>query len=248
MSNIFWYTRIIFFYFIGVIATASLFPFLCFLHILKVPYEYKYFIGKIYSKWIIFLAKYICGLKYQVMGLEKLPQGPAVVMSNHQSFWENFFVQLIIPQHSWVIKKELLDIPVFGWGLGMVEPIAVDRTNSMSVNQITKSGSDKIKQGLWIIIFPESTRVKPNEYKKYKPSGVKLAIDNKIPIVLMAHNAGLFWPKAFWIKKPGMIRVEILSVIKTDKFVADDIRSLTADIEQQINQVKDSLVKLDTQI
>lgn len=239
----FWYLRVSIFYLTIAGVTVGLFPFLLIVTLLGAPYRYKYFIGKCYSIILIHLAKWICGLNYQVQGLEKLPKGPAIFMANHQSFWENVFVQLIVPIHSWVIKKELLDIPVFGWGLRMVDPIAVDRKNSMSVNQISKVGRQKIQQGLSIIIFPESTRLKPNEYKKYKPSGVKLAMDNNIPIVLMAHNAGLFWPKAIWIKKPGLITVQIVSVIEPSEFVDTDFRALTTRIEQIINDAKDVLGK-----
>jgi len=237
----FWRLRVLLFYFIITIATTLCLLMLLISNAIGLSYDNKYLVVKIYSHIFIWLTKIICGIKYQVLGLEKLPKTPAVFMGNHQSFWENVFVNIIVPKHSWIIKKELFNIPIFGLGLKIMEPVAVDRTEHVSVKKILIEGQKKLNNGLWIVIFPESTRLLPNEYKKFKPSGVKLAMEAKAPIVLMAHNAGLYWPKGFWIKKPGLITVEILSVLRPEDIEAKDVRQVTDQVEKIINTAKDLL-------
>jgi 1-acyl-sn-glycerol-3-phosphate acyltransferase len=183
----------------------------------------------------------IMDIKYEVQGLEKLPNGPYLVLSNHQSFWENFFMQLIIPEHSWVIKKELFEIPVFGWGLRMVEPIAVDRSATASIVQILEEGKKKLQSGLSIVIFPEGTRVKPDRSVSFKPSAAKLALEAEVPVVLMAHNAGVLWPKGFWFQKSGTINVKIIETMMPGEIARYDARSLTDYIQQRINTEKQVL-------
>jgi 1-acyl-sn-glycerol-3-phosphate acyltransferase len=183
------------------------------------------------------------GIKYEVEGLEKLPNGPYLVLSNHQSFWENFFMQLIIPEHSWVIKKELFEIPVFGWGLRMVEPIAVDRSATASIVQILEEGQKKLQSGLSIVIFPEGTRVKPDRSVAFKPSAAKLALKAEVPVVLMAHNAGVLWPKGFWFQKSGTINVKIIESMMPSEIAHHDARSLTEYIQERINAEKRTLAQ-----
>ncbi len=238
----FWRLRVLIFYVFLAIFT-TIFFLICYIPItfFNVNYYIRYKIGVIFSYVFIWLAKIFCALKYQVLGLDKLPSVPSLVLSNHQSCWEQIFLQLIIPEHSWVLKKELFNIPLFGWGLRIVRPIAVDRNINISVGQILREGQAKIKSGLWLIIFPESTRFRPEQSTKFKPSAVKLALLAKVPIVMMAHNAGVYWPKGFWIKKPGIIQVKIIDVISVGEIEQSDVRELTAKIEQVINDEKQIL-------
>lgn len=240
---ILWRMRVLMFYI--AIAALSLItcPILAFMYLTGTHYDHRYALAKRYSEIFIWFGEIICGLKHEVIGLEKLPKTPAVFMANHQSFWENVFMQLIVPKHSWVIKKELFSIPLFGWGLKMMDPIAVDRKDMVSLTRILKEGQKKIKQGLSLIIFPESTRVLPHQNKRYKPSAIKLAMEAKVPVVLMAHNAGVYWPKSFWIRKPGTITVEILSVIPPENLANADVREVTQEIEQVINTSKNILAR-----
>ena len=235
----FWRIRVLAFYSLLSIFT-TIFFIICYIPItfFNINYNIRYGIGVVFSYVFIWLAKIVCGLRYNVTGLEKLPSTPSIVVSNHQSFWDQIFVQLIIPKHSWVLKKELFKIPLFGWGLRMVKPVAVDRNSNISVGQILKEGAEKITSGLWLIIFPESTRLRPDQTSKYKPSAAKLASVVKVPIVLMAHNAGVYWPKGFWIKKPGIIQVKIIDVIPVTEVEKHDARELTDQMEQIINREK----------
>ncbi|MCC8372360.1 MAG: 1-acyl-sn-glycerol-3-phosphate acyltransferase [Rickettsia endosymbiont of Pseudomimeciton antennatum] len=238
----FWRLRVLTFYALLAIFTITFFL-ICYIPVtfFNINYYIRYRIGFIFSYVFIWLARIFCGLKYQVFGLDKLPASPSIVLSNHQSCWEQIFVQLIIPEHSWVLKKELFNIPLFGWGLEMVKPIAVDRNANISVGQILREGQEKIKSGLWLVIFPESTRFKPEQNAKFKPSAVKLASLAKVPIVMMAHNAGVYWPKGFWIEKPGVIQVKIIDVIPVEEIEQSDVRQLTEKIEQVINNEKQIL-------
>lgn len=185
----------------------------------------------------------ICGIKFEVEGLEKLPRNtkPYLALANHQSFWDNFFMQLIIPKHSWVIKKELLDIPIFGQCLRIVRPIAVDRSNNRSVVQILEEGAMKIESGLSIVMFPESTRVPVDRSVSFKPSAAKLALNTKSPIALIAHDAGKYWPKGFWFKKEGTIKVKVLEFMPAKEVEKYDVRELTAYMQEKINTAKDQL-------
>lgn len=241
-----WHLRILLFYTIITITTVSFFIIFCVpVQLIGAPYIVRYQISFLFSYIFIYTIWITCGIKFKVEGIEKLPRNgkPYLALANHQSFWDNFFTQLIIPRHSWVVKQELLDIPILGRLLKAVRPIAVDRKNSRSVVQILKEGQKKIEDGLSIVMFPESTRIPVDKTVKHKPSAAKLALNTKVPIALIAHNAGLFWPKGFWFKKPGTITVRVIEVISPKRAAEYDVRALTEYIEKTINAEKNKLVE-----
>jgi len=241
--DIIWRLRILLFYLL--ISAFTIVAFLIIvlpLTFIQISYKHKYKIAIIFSNVFIYLAKYICGLKYKVSGLEKLSSPPYVVVANHQSFWENVFMQIIFPEHTWVIKRELFNIPFFGWGFRLVDPIAIDRSRSNSINQILEQGQQKLLSKQCLIIFPEGTRILPHQTTKFKASAAKLTLLAKVPLVIMVHNAGLFWPKGFWLKKPGTIEVKIVEVMQIEQLKNYDARSLTAYIEEVINREKQKLL------
>ncbi|HJK87352.1 MAG TPA: lysophospholipid acyltransferase family protein, partial [Candidatus Megaira endosymbiont of Hartmannula sinica] len=173
-----------------------------------------------------------------------------------------FFMQIITPIHSWVVKKELYDIPLLGTCIRLSQPIAVDRSSFSSVRKIIMQGREKIEKGLSIVIFPDSTRISPKEKCRFKPSAARLAIGNNVPMLLIAHNAGLFWPKGFWMRRSGIINFKIIDVIYPENFLSNcksesDISSddkdnnkkflnnskmLTLKIQDIINKEKDMLL------
>jgi 1-acyl-sn-glycerol-3-phosphate acyltransferase len=168
---------------------------------------------RITSGWahlMLFLLRVICGIRYRVIGAEHIPQTPGIVLSKHQSAWETLAFQEIFPPQVWVLKKELLLVPFFGWGLAMTSPIAIDRSSKKAaLKQIVKQGKDRLKQGFWIVVFPEGTRIAPGKKGRYGIGGAWLATHTGAPVVPVAHNAGRFWGKNALIKLPGTITVSI---------------------------------------
>ena len=159
---------------------------------------------------MLFLLWHLCGLRYRIIGAENIPKTPSIVLSKHQSAWETLAFQEIFPPQVWVLKKELLRIPFFGWGLAMTSPIAIDRSaKKKALEQIVEQGKDRLKQGFWIVVFPEGTRIPPGQRGKYRIGGAWLATHTNVPVVPVAHNAGEFWGRNSFVKHPGTITVSI---------------------------------------
>lgn len=155
--------------------------------------------------------KLICGLSYRVHGLENLPKDQAfIIFSNHQSTFETFFLQLFLPRFTWVLKRELLFVPFFGWGLKMLNPIAINRgSGKLAMDQLLKQGQQRLDDDFNVLIFPEGTRVPPNQKKRFKMGGALLAEKTQYPVLPIVHNAGYFWRKGSFIKYPGTVDVVI---------------------------------------
>ncbi|MBI2318053.1 MAG: 1-acyl-sn-glycerol-3-phosphate acyltransferase [Betaproteobacteria bacterium] len=163
-----------------------------------------------WSHGVIWLARLLLGIRYRVEGLEQLPKTPAVIVSKHQSAWETIAFQLIFPPHVHVLKRELLWIPFFGWGLALMSPIAIDRSRAMrAAKRLAGLGRKRIDRGFWILIFPEGTRVAPGRRGRYRVGAAWLASRLGVPVVPVAHNAGLLWGKNAFVKRPGTITVQI---------------------------------------
>ena len=175
---------------------------------------------RVISQWswiVTWLTRVIVGIRYRVEGLENLPAGSAVILSKHQSAWETIVFQQIFPPLSFVLKKNLLYIPFFGWGLALFSPIAIDRgAGREALKQIEAQGKERLKSGFWVLIFPEGTRVAPGESGKFQIGGAWLAVKAGVPEVPVAHNAGRFWPKNGFRKYPGEIVVKIGAPIPTE--------------------------------
>lgn len=185
---------------------------------LPLPPLRRYRFMGFWARVVVFLARYILGIHHRVIGAEHLPAAgqPAIVMSKHQSAWETIAFQLIFPPISFVLKKELLKIPFFGWGLAMISPIAIDRdAGREALRDIEEQGADRLAKGFWVLIFPEGTRVKHGETGKYNIGGAWLAAKSGVPVVPVAHNAGRLWPKNALVKHPGEITVVIGPAIST---------------------------------
>ena len=170
----------------------------------------RYRVTSTWTRGMLFLLRHICGLHYRIIGAENIPKTPSIVLSKHQSAWETLAFQKIFPPQVWVLKQELLRIPFFGWGLAMTSPIAIDRSaRKKALEQIVDQGKDRLKQGFWIVIFPEGTRIPPGQRGKYRIGGAWLATHTNVPVVPVAHNAGEFWGRNSFIKHPGVITVSI---------------------------------------
>jgi 1-acyl-sn-glycerol-3-phosphate acyltransferase len=193
---------------------------------------------KVLSSWgrvFVFMAKYVCGVKYTVTGLENIPNDPSIIASNHQSTWETFGYVPILPQHIWILKRELIRLPFFGWTLQMASPIAIDRSNRIgSAQQIIHQGAQRLAQGFWILVFPEGTRVAPNVVKPFKVGVARLAIALDVPVVPVVNNAGYCMPRSSYMIYPGTVQVIIDKPIKAETGETPD--KLTARIEQVVRQ------------
>ena len=190
--------------------------------------RYKFI--SLWAKAILFWLKISCNINFKVNGLENIPNKPFMILSKHQSAWETLAFQKIFPPQVWVLKRELLWIPFFGWGLAMTSPIAINRkSGKKALEQMLRQGIDRIKKGFCIVIFPEGTRIKPKEIGKYHIGGAWLAKKAKINIIPVAHNAGNFWPKNSFIKTPGEITVSIGSLIETSDTTAEEANKIAKD-------------------
>lgn len=170
------------------------------------PLKTRYKIITSWAKSNVTVLKYVCKVDYKLEGMENIPQGAAVVLSNHQSTWETLALQKFLPEQVWAAKIELLRVPVFGWGLMSCEPIIIDRSSGKkALDQLVEQGTKKLDQGRWIVLYPEGTRVSPGEKRRYKAGGAMLAASADYPILPVAHNAGEFWPKHSFFKYPGTI-------------------------------------------
>ncbi|MBK1672883.1 1-acyl-sn-glycerol-3-phosphate acyltransferase [Ectothiorhodospira shaposhnikovii] len=175
---------------------------------------------RLLSQWTRFNLWWLtltCGLRYTVTGTEYLGGEARVLMCKHQSAWETLALQQFIPPQVWVLKQELLRIPFFGWALGMLEPIALDRAaGRKAMDQLVAQGLDRLDRGLWVVLFPEGTRTPPGHQGRYKVGGAVLAARSGRPVIPVAHNAGLFWPRNSFLKYPGTIQVEVGPPIPTE--------------------------------
>lgn len=207
MRCILWTLRLCIFY-AGIIPATILISTLGWL-CAPLPSICCYYIITSWSRFFIFWAKTTCGLKYQVNGKENIPSEPCVILCNHQSTWETIFMQVLLPPQSWVLKRELLYIPFFGWGLALIKPIAINRKSRSAVTDTLTKGEQRLKQGRYLIFYPEGTRLKPGEQKRYSRTGAAVAIAAKVPVLPIAHNAGNFWPRGPIIQQPGTITISI---------------------------------------
>jgi 1-acyl-sn-glycerol-3-phosphate acyltransferase len=174
------------------------------------PRLVRYRIISGWSRLMIWLARTILGIHWRVEGREHLPRRPAVIVAKHQSAWETMAFQLIFPPQVHVLKRELLWIPFFGWGLALMSPIAINRSRGVAaLRAIARRGRERLEQGFWGVIFPEGTRVRPGERRPYQLGGAWLAAAAGAPVVPVAHNAGLVWPRNAFLKRPGTITVRI---------------------------------------
>lgn len=168
------------------------------------------------------LLKWICGLDYQLHGTENIPGEACIILSKHQSAWETIaFRYLLPPLQTWVVKRELMWVPLFGWALALMQPIAIDRkAGKQAAKQIIEQGTQALNRGRNVIIFPEGTRVAPGERRKYGMGGALLARKSGYPILPVAHNAGEFWRRRALEKHPGTIQVVFGPLIETDGLTA----------------------------
>ena len=171
------------------------------------PFRIRYrFINVYWCRFALVLVRLFLGIKVKVTGAEHIPERPCVIVSNHQSTWETFFLSAYFQPLSQVLKRELLYVPFFGWAMAMLRPIAIDRDNpKVALKQVASKGDKLLKEHTWVLIFPEGTRVPFGQIGKFSRSGAALAVNANLPVLPIAHNAGKYWPKEGWGKRAGTI-------------------------------------------
>lgn len=185
------------------------------------------------------LCKYVLGLDYRVVGRENIPATPSVILSKHQSAWETVSLQAIFPPLVFVLKKSLLMIPFLGWAFAAVKMISIDRSAGKdALRQVVSQGCERLKAGYWVVIFPEGTRIAPGATRRFKSGGGQLAVSSGALAVPVAHNAGEFWARNAFIKRPGTITVSIGPAIDPNGKTADEVTALAEQwIESEMRRI-----------
>ncbi|MGH8729570.1 MAG: lysophospholipid acyltransferase family protein [Burkholderiales bacterium] len=213
----------------------------CLIALLTFPFSrmIRYQVISRWSRLVIALARWLLKIDYRVLGKEHLPSTPAIILSKHQSAWETLAYQAIFPPQVLVLRKSLLHIPFFGWGLALMSPIAITTgSKQTALRQLLKQGEARLRQGFWVVIFPEGTRVAPGETGTYQAGGALLATHSQTPVVPVAHNAGELWGRRAFLKYPGTITVSIGKTIEAvDLKPAELLTRAASWIESEMQQI-----------
>ncbi|MGH6979899.1 MAG: lysophospholipid acyltransferase family protein [Stellaceae bacterium] len=199
------------------------------LPVLLLPRRVAASFGHYWAKWVLWLAGWSAGLRYEVRGRENLPRGPSIVAVKHQSAWDTFAAAALFDDPAIVVKRELFRIPFYGWYLRKAGMIGIDRDlGAGALRRMLTASRAAVAQGRPILIFPEGTRTPVGGDAPYHPGVAALARDLKLPVVPVALNSGLFWGRRAFYKRPGTIVVEILPPLpgETDRRrITDELRS-----------------------
>jgi 1-acyl-sn-glycerol-3-phosphate acyltransferase len=214
-------------YAIGFYPLTILFAIPCLLIGPLLPFRARFRFLTLINYFYIAWLRICCGLGVELKGRERLPkEGAYVVVANHQSEWETLYFQTLIRPQSVVLKRELLRIPLFGWALALLRPIALDRSKRRgALKQLLEQGQQRLDSGIPLLIFPQGTRVPVGQMGKLNKGGAMLAVSRGVPIVPIAHNAGLFWPGKSFIKYPGTVQVSVGPAIETAGRSVDEVHA-----------------------
>jgi 1-acyl-sn-glycerol-3-phosphate acyltransferase len=187
-------------------------------------------VASYWAHFSLFWLKLTCNLGFEVRGRENIPNHPSIILCKHQSAWETIALQVIFPPQIWVLKRELLYIPIIGWAWMALSTIPIDRSAGReALKKLVTHGKDRLARGLWVVIFPEGTRIAPGKRGKYHIGGAWLATHTQTTVVPVAHNAGLFWRKNAFIKRPGTITLSIGKPIETAGLKTDALNQQVED-------------------
>ncbi|KXS33549.1 MAG: Phospholipid/glycerol acyltransferase [Candidatus Gallionella acididurans] len=200
----------------------------------------RYRFISLWAKMMLPILHAVCGIRHEVKGIENLPKQPCVILCKHQSAWETLALQVVFPPQVWVLKRELLWIPFFGWALALTSPIAIKRSDGTgAMKQLLRQGKERLAQGFCVVIFPEGTRIPFGQRGKYKIGGALLAASSGVPVIPVAHNAGRLWGRNAFSKHPGLITMSIGAPIETKGLKAEQINArVEAWIEQEIQNLE----------
>lgn len=212
--------------FIGIFSSATLAGILI---LLSIPFSFSlaYKFSAIWCQFVLWMAKVLCGVRYEVEGLEHINKDQAaIVLCNHQSAWETLALRHILPTQVVLLKRSLVWLPIWGWALGSLKSIVIDRkSQTTALRALLDKGTQYLNEGLWVIVFPEGTRTAPGEIRKFSAGGAMLAQKSGFPVIPVAHNAGDCWPRYSFLKYPGTIKVKIGPPIDSKGRKAADINA-----------------------
>jgi 1-acyl-sn-glycerol-3-phosphate acyltransferase len=190
--------------------------------------EQLYWMAARWLRWQIGALRVLCGVRVRVSGMEHLPQGktsPAILLVKHQSTLETFLMPTLMPHPlAYVFKRELIYIPFFGWAMGRMDMIHIDRRQrTQAFNKVVAQGKRLLAQGIWVIMFPEGTRIPRGEQGSYKAGGTRLAVATGAPVIPVAVTSARCWPRKAFIKRPGVVDVSIGRPIPSAGRSADEL-------------------------
>jgi 1-acyl-sn-glycerol-3-phosphate acyltransferase len=205
-----------------------------------IPYRARFtFIIGYWTRFCLWWLKLTCGIRYQIEGLENLPDKPCVVFCRHESTWETLFLQTLLAPQATLIKRELLMIPFFGWAFALLKPISIDRASPRSaLKKLIRDGTQRLQDNIWVVLFPEGTRMPTDELGSFQIGGSALACAAGVPITVIAHNAGQHWPAHRFVKHPGTIQVRIAPPIDS---TGETSKTLSALASQQLLELQTAI-------
>jgi 1-acyl-sn-glycerol-3-phosphate acyltransferase len=195
------------------------------------PLHWRYRLTVGWPGMAIWGARVFCGIRWRMIGRENLPDGPAVLLSKHQSAWETLFFPSHMPREvCFVYKRELHWVPCFGWGLALLRMIAIDRSKGRDAfEQVVRQGQQRLDEGRWPLLFPEGTRIPPGQTGRFKMGGALLASRTGAPVIPIAHNAGECWRRNAFVKQPGLITVSIGPAIESQGKTPEELNRQVQD-------------------
>ncbi|MBO7081960.1 MAG: 1-acyl-sn-glycerol-3-phosphate acyltransferase [Neisseriaceae bacterium] len=195
------------------------------------PPRIRHYTGVAWARSVLWLLKHAIGLSYQVEGRENIPKEPSIICCKHQSGYETLALQSIFPHQIFVLKKELLYLPILGQGLMLMSPIPIDRKEAVQASQkLLEIGLKRKKLGFWISIFPEGTRTQPGVRGRYKRGAARMAQNLQMNIVPVAMNSGEFWSRRLKLLQPGIVHFVILPTIAWDSDSVEKIAQKYEDV------------------
>jgi 1-acyl-sn-glycerol-3-phosphate acyltransferase len=214
--------------------SALIWGFLICVFLAPTPIHIRMQAARLWARTQLVALNLICGLSHSVVGAEHIPtSGCHVVMCKHSSAWETIALQIIFPDQSWVLKRELLWVPFIGWAMALCRPISIDRkAGRLAVRKVIEQGKARLSHAQWVVVFPEGTRVAPFERRRFGISGAVLAQEAGVKVVPVAHNAGLFWRRRGFLKRAGTIQVIIGKPIDTN---TRDPKDIIEEVQQFID-------------
>lgn len=197
-------------------------------------------VTKIWIRGVVWICDHVLGLRVNIVGKEKLSTSPAIFAVKHQSTWETLIFHYLLPDPSIVLKRELLWIPFFGWYLGKLQMVSLSRSKKNALKDLKnllKEADQIFAQGRPLVIFPEGTRSSPGQPTTYHSGVASLYLHLKVPVIPVAHNAGLYWPRRRFMKHSGYITLEFLDPIQPGLSRQEFMHMLENKIETKTNEL-----------